>query len=73
MQKSDARTRAHSHSFAKQESTLLRISHEVLWSAKRLRIAFSCLNCQSEWDTDMQKNPDYYFRLCYPFDPRLRE
>ena len=71
MQKSDARTRVHSHSFAKQEPALL--SHEVLWSAMCLRIAFSCLNRQSDWDTDMQKNQGYYLRLRYPFDPRLRK
>ncbi len=38
-----------------------------------LRIAFSCLNCQSDWDTDMRKNQGYYLRLRYPFDPRLRK
>ncbi|PYJ16538.1 MAG: hypothetical protein DME94_04795, partial [Verrucomicrobia bacterium] len=31
-----------------------------------LRIAFSCLNCQSDWDTNMQKNQGYYLRLRYP-------
>jgi hypothetical protein len=36
---SDAKTRSHSKSFAKRHE-LLGISHEVLWSAMRLRIAF---------------------------------
>src|SRR5439155_4465868 len=37
--KSGARTRAHSESFAKPAQHLLWISHAVLWSAMRLRIA----------------------------------
>ena len=39
--KSDARTRAHSESFREMRLEVSQILHEVLWSAMRLRIAFS--------------------------------
>src|SRR5436309_4303457 len=39
--KSDAMTRAHSQSCAKRTRALECISHEVLWSAGRLRTAFA--------------------------------
>jgi hypothetical protein len=41
--RSDARARAHSQIFAKQKRDLVRIAHEVLWSAMRHRIAFDRL------------------------------
>src|SRR5438067_13688444 len=43
IRESDARARPHSQSFAIQQRDLVRISHEVLWSAMRHRIAFDRL------------------------------
>jgi hypothetical protein len=58
---SDARTRTHSESFAKQKNAFLGFSHEVLWSAMRLRIAFNISKGTVRVSISVQ-NPEYAIR-----------